>query len=112
MQDDCVTNMCTEKIFPGFIVGCAAGVQAIQELGMRAVSWSDFVDAGQRAPFRAIPPAADDLCTIMYTSGTTGNPKVCKKVLLFLDRYVEGVKKPVQSLQVHHQVYVRFLRGL
>lgn len=53
----------------------AAAVKTIQELGIRVLPWSAFVEAGQQAPLPASPPKPDEYCTIMYTSGTTGDPK-------------------------------------
>ena len=35
----------------------------------------EFVAQGEAAPQAPRPPKPDDLCTIMYTSGTTGDPK-------------------------------------
>jgi long-chain acyl-CoA synthetase len=51
--------------------------------GADAVAWDAFLDRGRRALARAGPELArreaaltpDDLATVMYTSGTTGNPK-------------------------------------
>ena len=51
-------------------------------LGMTVYSFDDFLAMGRATPAEPIPPAASDLCTIMYTSGTTGDPKVC--VCLFI----------------------------
>ena len=39
-------------------------------------SWQEFLEVGKAHPAAAVPPRADDICTIMYTSGTTGTPKV------------------------------------
>ncbi len=33
-------------------------------------------EQGKKNPAKPIPPSRDDLCTICYTSGTTGTPKV------------------------------------
>lgn len=52
-------------------------VQEIEEGGLtRCYSWSELLEMGRKSPAPAIPPKPQDLCTIMYTSGTTGNPKV------------------------------------
>ena len=40
-----------------------------------AASFSEFMVQGHESPAPPDPPSADDLSTIMYTSGTTGNPK-------------------------------------
>jgi len=43
--------------------------------GVTVHSWEDFIQLGISHPCPADPPKATDLCTIMYTSGTTGDPK-------------------------------------
>eukprot|EP00850_Spirogloea_muscicola_P001905 SM000007S20865 [mRNA] locus=s7:611829:626196:+ [translate_table: standard] len=45
------------------------------ELGINVSGWSDFVKLGKEKAFDPTPPTAEDICTIMYTSGTTGEPK-------------------------------------
>eukprot|EP00475_Leptophrys_vorax_P031730 TRINITY_DN4823_c0_g1_i1.p1 TRINITY_DN4823_c0_g1~~TRINITY_DN4823_c0_g1_i1.p1 ORF type:complete len:657 (+),score=64.76 TRINITY_DN4823_c0_g1_i1:125-1972(+) len=52
-----------------------ASAAAISGLGMRAVAWDVFMKEGEEAPVEPNPPKPDDICTIMYTSGTTGEPK-------------------------------------
>lgn len=52
-------------------------LQQIEESGLtKCYSWNELVEMGRKHPAPAIPPKPEDLCTIMYTSGTTGNPKV------------------------------------
>ncbi|EIE18699.1 long chain acyl-CoA synthetase 4 [Coccomyxa subellipsoidea C-169] len=49
---------------------------SIEESGLtKCYSWSELLEMGRKSPSPAIPPKPEDLCTIMYTSGTTGNPK-------------------------------------
>ena len=50
-------------------------VQAAAAAGIKVHSWEEFLSMGRARPAEAIPPKPEDLCTIMYTSGTTGNPK-------------------------------------
>ena len=38
-------------------------------------SFEEFAALGAAKPAAPTPPAAEDYCTIMYTSGTTGDPK-------------------------------------
>jgi len=38
-------------------------------------SFSEFIKMGEENPVDAVPPKSEDLCCIMYTSGSTGAPK-------------------------------------
>ena len=52
-------------------------LQDIEEkAGLKVLKWDDFLDLGRKHPAEPISSKPEDLCTIMYTSGTTGNPKV------------------------------------
>eukprot|EP00891_Asterochloris_glomerata_P009967 jgi/Astpho2/9967/Aster-06780 len=53
----------------------AASIQAMQEAGIKLYTYSEFLALGEQNPAPPTPPKPDDLCTIMYTSGTTGDPK-------------------------------------
>ena len=52
-------------------------------------SFADFLALGRQKPAEPRPPNSDDLCTIMYTSGTTGPPKVIKFQLSLPKRLLE-----------------------
>ncbi|KAB1199891.1 Long chain acyl-CoA synthetase 1 [Morella rubra] len=43
--------------------------------GTKPYSWNEFVHMGKTSPSNIIPPQAFNICTIMYTSGTSGEPK-------------------------------------
>jgi long-subunit acyl-CoA synthetase (AMP-forming) len=46
--------------------------QRAEACGLKVLSWAQALAAGKAAPAAPVPPTADDYCTIMYTSGTTG----------------------------------------
>ncbi|XP_010267912.1 PREDICTED: long chain acyl-CoA synthetase 1-like [Nelumbo nucifera] len=43
--------------------------------GMKPYSWNEFLEMGKENPVELSPPQPFSVCTIMYTSGTSGNPK-------------------------------------
>lgn len=43
---------------------------------MKLYAWDEFLAMGERKPAEPVPPKADDIATIMYTSGTTGAPEL------------------------------------
>jgi long-subunit acyl-CoA synthetase (AMP-forming) len=48
-------------------------LQALKVAGVKVMSWEEAIEAGKAAPVAARKPVAEDVCTIMYTSGTTGD---------------------------------------
>ncbi|RDX61595.1 Long chain acyl-CoA synthetase 1 [Mucuna pruriens] len=44
-------------------------------IGIKPYSWDDFLHLGKENPKSTFPPQAHEICTIMYTSGTSGDPK-------------------------------------
>ncbi|XP_076885236.1 long chain acyl-CoA synthetase 1-like [Bidens hawaiensis] len=44
-------------------------------IGVKSFSWNDFLDMGSKNPSELQTPEPSDICTIMYTSGTNGDPK-------------------------------------
>lgn len=50
--------------------------QTTTSLGIRVFEFQEFARVGSANPAEPTPPKPEDLCTIMYTSGTTDVPKV------------------------------------
>ncbi|KAH7676375.1 Long-chain-fatty-acid--CoA ligase protein [Dioscorea alata] len=57
--------------------------------GIKVFSWNEFLHMGKEYPCDPHPPRPLDICTIMYTSGTCGNPK---GVILTHENYASCVK--------------------
>ncbi|KAJ9525357.1 hypothetical protein QJQ45_003248 [Haematococcus lacustris] len=55
--------------------GPQEAVKALETAGLRVQRWEELLAAGRAAPVAAQRVTPEDLCTIMYTSGTTGDPK-------------------------------------
>ena len=49
--------------------------EAIDGAGVELVFFGTLLEKGASIPFAPRPPRPEDLCTICYTSGTTGDPK-------------------------------------
>lgn len=61
-------------------------MQALSSQGVTVHSFDDFRQLGAKQPAEPVACQPSDICTIMYTSGTTGAPKVqpclCSRFLL------------------------------
>ncbi|XP_052190254.1 long chain acyl-CoA synthetase 1-like [Diospyros lotus] len=44
-------------------------------IGIQPYSWDEFLNMGKEHPSELSPPQPSNICTIMYTSGTSGDPK-------------------------------------
>ncbi|XP_057837446.2 probable CoA ligase CCL6 isoform X2 [Cryptomeria japonica] len=49
--------------------------EVAERAGVNAYSWAEFLSLGKKKIYEPSPPKKNDICTIMYTSGTTGEPK-------------------------------------
>ncbi|KAF9592695.1 hypothetical protein IFM89_016772 [Coptis chinensis] len=48
---------------------------SLSEGGIKQYSWNEFLQMGKENPVDNIIPQPQSICTIMYTSGTSGDPK-------------------------------------
>ena len=46
--------------------------QSVKSKGYTALTFNQLMKQGVEKPVEPVPPSPEDLCTIMYTSGTTG----------------------------------------
>lgn len=62
-------------IYWGAAPDIAAAKASMEAQGVSVLSWDEAIESGSASPVKSVPPSPDDYCTIMYTSGTTGDPK-------------------------------------
>lgn len=55
--------------------GVEAAIETAKSAGVAVYSWDEFLTLGEGKPVEPVPPKPEDVCSIMYTSGTTGVPK-------------------------------------
>lgn len=80
----CLTAYCHKAYEPNYVLLMPSktirldllGLQTTQSLGIRVFEFQEFARVGSSNPSPPVPPKPQDLCTIMYTSGTTDTPKV------------------------------------
>lgn len=49
--------------------------EKVESFGIKSFSWNEFLQMGSEHPSELQAPQPSDICTIMYTSGTNGDPK-------------------------------------
>lgn len=73
-----VKDQLTQVVVWSSKAGAPLDEQALEDAsneGVPVTAWDKFEKFGKSAPADATPGSLDSLCTIMYTSGTTGEPK-------------------------------------
>ncbi|XP_020102295.1 long chain acyl-CoA synthetase 1-like [Ananas comosus] len=63
------------KVIVSFTSTTMEQEEAASKIGLQIYSWNDFLRMGKENLCEPLPPRPLDICTIMYTSGTSGNPK-------------------------------------
>ena len=86
--------------------------EKVAKSGTKVYCWDEFLQMGEENPSDVTPPQAFNICTIMYTSGTSGDPKgvvlthenitmTMRGVDLFMDQFEEKM--------TDNDVYLSFL---
>uniref|UniRef100_A0A0D9WCE3 Long-chain-fatty-acid--CoA ligase n=1 Tax=Leersia perrieri TaxID=77586 RepID=A0A0D9WCE3_9ORYZ len=70
------------KALVSFTSGTSEEITTADQIGIKLYSWNDFLKMGKDNPAQPCAPKPNDTCTIMYTSGTSGEPKG-----LFMDQF-------------------------
>ncbi|MED6132016.1 Long chain acyl-CoA synthetase 4 [Stylosanthes scabra] len=86
--------------------------QQVEIFGVKIYSWDEFLQVGKNQSFDLPVIKKSDICTIMYTSGTTGDPK---GVLLSNESILTAVSSILQFLSSckhvlkNKEVYISYL---
>ncbi|KAF8725774.1 hypothetical protein HU200_020329 [Digitaria exilis] len=79
------------KALVAFTSATSEQIKEADNIGIKLYSWNDFLKVGKDNPRQPCPPQANDICTIMYTSGTSGLPKGVMLTHESHAMYVKGV---------------------
>lgn len=72
--------------------------EEIEKFGLAAYSWDEFLLLGKDNHFDLPVKQKSDICTIMYTSGTTGDPKGVMISNNSIVTLIAGVKRLLESV--------------
>lgn len=72
--------------------------EEIENFGLAAYSWDEFLLLGKDNHFELPVKQKSDICTIMYTSGTTGDPKGVMISNNSIVTLIAGVKRLLESV--------------
>lgn len=80
--------------------------------GIKPYTWKDFLLMGRDYPSDIVPPKPFNICTIMYTSGTSGEPKGVILTHENISTYIRGVDiflEQFEDKMTVDDVYISFL---
>ncbi|XP_074316000.1 long chain acyl-CoA synthetase 1-like [Silene latifolia] len=83
-----------------------------RDVGIQTYSWNQFLQMGKEEPSETVPPQTINICTIMYTSGTSGEPKgvviTHENVAMFI-RGLDLFMEQFEDKMTVDDVYLSFL---
>ncbi|CAI0441160.1 unnamed protein product [Linum tenue] len=86
--------------------------QEIEKYGLSVYSWEEFGILGENKEYDFPEKKKSDICTIMYTSGTTGDPKGVMISNLNIITLIAGVKRVLECVDeklTSKDVYLSYL---
>lgn len=86
--------------------------QRAGDIGIEAYSWDQFLHMGKENPSDPLPPQSINICTIMYTSGTSGDPKgvvITHENIAMLIRGLDLFMEQFDDKMTVDDVYLSFL---
>ncbi|KAK6781756.1 hypothetical protein RDI58_019552 [Solanum bulbocastanum] len=84
----------------------------IEKFGVSLYSWDEFLQVGSKNQYDLPLKEKNDICTIMYTSGTTGEPKGVMISNNSIVSLIAGVKRFLESVNealTMNDVYLSYL---
>ncbi|CAM8927464.1 unnamed protein product [Rhodiola kirilowii] len=82
------------------------------KIGVKPYSWTEFLKLGKENPTEPSPPQPFNICTIMYTSGTSGDPKgvvITHESAVASVRGVDIFLEQFEDKMTDNDVYLSFL---
>ncbi|KAI3792612.1 hypothetical protein L2E82_06495 [Cichorium intybus] len=83
-----------------------------KKFGLTTHTWDEFLSLGENKKYDLAVKDKDDICTIMYTSGTTGDPKgvlISNKNIVTLTAGVRRLLESANESLTSNDVYLSFL---
>ncbi|XP_074582406.1 long chain acyl-CoA synthetase 1-like [Curcuma longa] len=111
LSSNCTSSMHL-KVIVSFGSTTAEQNAAAANTGMKLYSWDEILEMGKENTSDPLPPKPLDICTIMYTSGTRGDPKGVLLTHECLATYVMGTDlfmKQFEDKMTTDDVYLSFL---
>ncbi|KAK7344362.1 hypothetical protein VNO77_13882 [Canavalia gladiata] len=84
----------------------------VSAIGIKPYSWDEFLNLGKENPKSTYPPRGHDMCTIMYTSGTSGDPKgvvLTHEIIVANVRGMDLFMEQFEDKMTVDDVYLSFL---
>lgn len=86
--------------------------ETVEKLGLQIYCWDDFLQLGADKQYELGKKDKSDICTIMYTSGTTGEPKgvlISNESIITLITGVDQFLKSVNEQLYENDVFLSYL---